>query len=183
MSPDPAPESPPETPPAPARTRRRRPAKKVEATAAEIETPPEAEIETPPAAEIETPPAADVEAKPKPAAKRRTPRKKAAPKSPKKSSPVARAPRLPRNLGEPRLRRSLSIPAFLDPMPIPEDAEGRVEFIVQPRPPRPSIAGKPEAVKQNADADVKSASVPWRVIMVAACALVTVFVVGMVLSR
>jgi len=88
----------------------------------------------------------------------------------------------------------MAIPALLDPVLIPEDAEGRVEFIVQPLPvwPDPPVVkksrtkrkarSKPETQPQP-EALEPAAAVPWLVVSAIAAAMVVVFVVGALLAR
>jgi hypothetical protein len=118
-----------------------------------------------------------------PPARSRSARKPAA-ESEAAPEPV-RAPAPPRR----RLRRSvLGIPALLDPVLVPEDAPGRVEFIVRPLPQRPAppavkkIKGKRKAKPAVAEPE-PAASVPWRVVMAMAAVMVVLFLAGVLVLR
>jgi len=140
----------------------------------------EIEARSPEPSTAELPPAKRV-------TKRRSTRKTAAKKL-AAASQVAQESSTPR----PRRRRrsAVAIPALLDPVLTPEDAEGRVEFIVQalpawPDPPAaPKTRGKRKAKKESPKPNVEpAASVPWSTVVAIAAAMVVVFVVGALMVR
>jgi hypothetical protein len=86
-----------------------------------------------------------------------------------------------------RRRSAMAIPALLDPILIPEDAEGRVEFIVQPlpvRPPSPAAKKTRAKRKPKSQDDVPGAgSVPWSIVAAIGLAMIVLFAIGVLITR
>jgi hypothetical protein len=159
----------------------------------------EAEIENPVIESAElSGTAVEIEARPAepatelPPAKRVTKRRSTRKTTSKK---LAAAAQMAKEAPSPRPRRrrrsALAIPALLDPVLVPEDAEGRVEFIVQALPawPDPPAAAKTRGKRKSEKESPEShavpvpASVPWSTVAAIAVAMIVVFVVGAIIAR
>jgi hypothetical protein len=157
----------------------------------------EAKTENPAAKSAELPGAlVEVEARPVelaaaelPAAKRVTKRRSTRKTASKKLAPAAQVATVaapPR--GRRRRRSAMAIPALLDPVLVPEDAEGRVEFIVQALPDWPDQpARKKTGSKSKTQPEPQTvepgASVPWSIVGAIAVAMAVVFVIGALIAR
>jgi hypothetical protein len=151
----------------------------------------EAEAEQPVLELAEPPVPEEPAAEPKPAPKRVP--KRRAPRKPAAKKPAAASPSEAKRAepGQRRRRRSaLAIPALLDPIMIPEDAQGRVEFIVRPLPVRPQPPKVKKArttrkgkAKPAEPAAVPAGAVPWTMVALIGEIMVVIFFAGVLILR